>query len=74
MSTIRYDQFVEEFSLSALQQQFVADFDQGLNVCTEICDRYATDPQRVAWFTASNNSGCKKSMAVIPMLRGRMRL
>lgn len=48
MSTIRYDQFVEEFSLSALQQQFVADFDQGLNVCTEICDRYATDPQRVA--------------------------
>ncbi|UXD88365.1 AMP-binding protein [Thalassolituus hydrocarboniclasticus] len=48
MHTMSYDAFVSGFSVDSLKQQFCADFDQGLNVCTEICDRHAGDPARVA--------------------------
>lgn len=48
MHTISYEAFVSQFSMDSLKQQFCADFDQGLNVCSEICDRYAADSSRVA--------------------------
>lgn len=48
MHTTSYDAFVDGFSVDSLKQEFVSDFDQGLNVCTEICDRHAEDPARIA--------------------------
>ncbi|ROU02060.1 AMP-binding protein [Marinobacter sp. R17] len=47
MDATRYDVFAETFSVDPILQQFRGDYNDGLNVCEEICDRHADDPDRV---------------------------
>lgn len=47
MDATRYDVFAETFSVDPILQQFRGDYNDGLNVCEEICDRHADDPERV---------------------------
>ncbi|TBW49085.1 AMP-binding protein [Marinobacter halodurans] len=47
MDTTSYDVFAETFSVDPILQEFRGDFNDGLNVCEEICDRHADDPERV---------------------------
>ena len=48
MQTTRYDAFVKDFSVDAVTRMLQGSADEGLNVCTEICDRHAQDPDKVA--------------------------
>ena len=48
MDKISYKDFIKDFTPDAIIQNFVGDFNSGLNVCEEICDRWADDPARVA--------------------------
>lgn len=48
MNANTYSQFANDFSMAEILQNFVGDFNEGLNVCQEACDRYATDESRVA--------------------------
>ncbi|MAK44370.1 MULTISPECIES: AMP-binding protein [unclassified Spongiibacter] len=48
MNASNYQEFAKNFSMEQIVQNFVGDFNDGLNVCEEICDRYATDESRVA--------------------------
>lgn len=47
MDAISYDEFVKNFSVDSILQNFQGNYNDGLNVCTEICDRYADDESRV---------------------------
>ncbi|PVY70063.1 acetyl-CoA synthetase [Tamilnaduibacter salinus] len=47
MGKTSYDAFAETFSIDQILQEFRGDFNDGLNVCEEICDRHAQDPERV---------------------------
>lgn len=47
METTSYDAFAKDFSLDKILQNFRGDFNEGLNVCEEICDRHADDSSRV---------------------------
>ncbi len=49
MTVIKYDDFVTDFSVASILQNFVGNDIDGLNVCEEICDRHATDEHRVAY-------------------------
>jgi acetyl-CoA synthetase len=48
MDKISYNNFIKDFTPESIIQNFVGDFNAGLNVCEEICDRWADDPDRVA--------------------------
>ncbi|MBS97381.1 MAG: AMP-binding protein [Oceanospirillaceae bacterium] len=48
MDKISYSNFIEEFTPESITEHFVGDFTNGINVCEEICDRWAEDPERVA--------------------------
>lgn len=48
MGTISYDAFARDFTVDSILQNFRGDFNAGLNVCEEICDRHADDPAKVA--------------------------
>jgi len=48
MDKISYNDFIKDFTPESIIQNFVGDFNSGLNVCEEICDRWADDPNRVA--------------------------
>ncbi|WP_375176472.1 AMP-binding protein [Marinobacter mobilis] len=48
MDAISYDEFVSAFSVDSILQNFRGDYNEGLNVCVEICDRHAEDESRVA--------------------------
>lgn len=39
--TRTYEQLIDAFDLGELEQRFDGDFDKGINVCYEICDRHA---------------------------------
>jgi len=39
--TRTYEQLIDAFDLGELEQRFDGDFDKGINVCHEICDRHA---------------------------------
>ncbi|MDC0662572.1 AMP-binding protein [Marinobacter sp. SS21] len=47
MDAISYDEFANNFSVDSILQNFQGNYNDGLNVCTEICDRYANDETRV---------------------------
>ncbi|MDX1754422.1 MAG: AMP-binding protein [Marinobacter sp.] len=47
MDAISYDEFAKTFSVDSILQNFRGNYNDGLNVCTEICDRYADDDTRV---------------------------
>ncbi|WP_111495645.1 AMP-binding protein [Marinobacter bohaiensis] len=47
MGTTRYDAFTSTFSVDQILQNFRGDYNDGLNVCEEICDRHADDPGRI---------------------------
>lgn len=38
-----YSDFIGRFSLNSVDENFFGNFDNGLSICEEICDRYATD-------------------------------
>ncbi|WP_027853140.1 AMP-binding protein [Marinobacterium litorale] len=48
MDKISYSNFIKEFTPASITEHFVGDFTNGINVCEEICDRWAEDPERVA--------------------------
>ncbi|MBV0933642.1 AMP-binding protein [Marinobacterium weihaiense] len=48
MDKTRYNDFIRDFTPESIIQNFIGDFNSGLNVCEEICDRWADDPTRVA--------------------------
>src|SRR5690554_1442736 len=48
MDKISYNDFIKDFTPESIIQNFVGDFNAGLNVCEEICDRWADDPAKVA--------------------------
>ncbi|OMH35330.1 AMP-binding protein [Motiliproteus sp. MSK22-1] len=39
--TLNYQAYMEQFSVSAIEQQLIGDLSTGFNVCQEICDRHA---------------------------------
>ncbi|ASP39084.1 AMP-binding protein [Bacterioplanes sanyensis] len=43
-----YALFAQQFSSDAIEAQFHGNFTDGINVCQEICDRYASDASKVA--------------------------
>ncbi len=47
MDAISYDEFANNFSVDSILQSFQGNYNDGLNVCSEICDRYADDEARV---------------------------
>ncbi|UDL04217.1 AMP-binding protein [Marinobacter sp. CA1] len=47
MDAISYDEFAKDFSVESILQNFVGNYNDGINVCVEICDRYAEDESRV---------------------------
>lgn len=47
MQNMSYQDFIKQFSPSTIEDQFIGSLDQGINVCVEICDRYA-DGDKVA--------------------------
>ncbi len=47
MKKNNYSDFIKDFTPAQIESQFVGDLDKGINVCQEICDRYA-DTGRVA--------------------------
>ena len=48
MDKISYNDFIKDFTPESIIQNFVGDFNAGINVCEEICDRWADDPEKVA--------------------------
>lgn len=48
MTAINYDDFVTEFTVDSILQNFVGNYNDGMNVCEEICDRHAVDESRIA--------------------------
>ena len=48
MKTQQYDDFIKDFTVDSITKTFVGNLETGLNVCEEICDRYASDPDKVA--------------------------
>ena len=59
MDKISYNDFIKDFTPESIIQNFVGDFNAGLNVCEEICDRWAEDPAKVAlrYELANGDSG-----------------
>lgn len=47
MSVLKYDDFVKDFSVDKFESEFFRNFNDGINACEEICDRYA-DSDNVA--------------------------
>lgn len=48
MNSIKYSDFMQDFSVDSVIASFAGDYEQGINVCEEICDRHAADAARVA--------------------------
>lgn len=48
MKKIDYEDFVTDFSPESIVQEFEGDFELGINICEEMCDRWAGDESRVA--------------------------
>ena len=44
---MKYEELIQQFSPSMIEDQFCGSLETGLNVCTEICDRFA-DTDKVA--------------------------
>jgi len=58
MNKMKYETFIKEFSSSMVEEQFVGCLDSGINVCVEICDRYAsTDKIALRYERADGSSG-----------------
>jgi acetyl-CoA synthetase len=47
MQRVKYEDLIKEFSPSMVDDQFVGSLETGINVCVEICDRYA-DTDKIA--------------------------
>lgn len=47
MQRVKYEDLIKEFSPSMVDDQFVGSLESGINVCVEICDRYA-DTDKIA--------------------------
>ena len=47
MQPIKYEDLIKEFSPAMVDEQFAGSLDSGINVCVEICDRYA-DTDKIA--------------------------
>lgn len=41
MQKVNYEDLIKDFSPSMIEDQFVGSLEDGINVCVEICDRYA---------------------------------
>lgn len=63
-----YDDFVKNFSVDSILQNFTGDFNEGLNVCEEICDRHAGDPERVG-LRYARADGCTGEMTFAELKR-----
>ena len=51
MSLPHYNEVYDNFDAAALEAEILdGRLDSGLNVCHEICDKWASDPQKVALF------------------------
>lgn len=47
MQRVKYEDLIKEFSPSMVDEQFTGNLESGINVCVEICDRYA-DTDKIA--------------------------
>ena len=47
MQRVKYEELIKDFSPSMVDEQFSGSLESGINVCTEICDRYS-DTDKVA--------------------------
>lgn len=47
MQRVKYQDLIKEFSPTMVDEQFTGSLESGINVCTEICDRYA-DTDKIA--------------------------
>lgn len=61
MSLPDYQSVYDNFDPASLEAEILeGSLDAGLNVCTEICDKWAGDPQRVALYYEKADGGSGK--------------
>ena len=48
MKATSYQDFADGFSVDQIIQNFVGNFNDGINGCVELCDRWADDKARIA--------------------------
>ncbi|MBR9882960.1 MAG: AMP-binding protein [Oceanospirillales bacterium] len=48
MKSTQYSDFMRDFSVDPILDSFIGDYENGINVCEEICDRHVDGPTRVA--------------------------
>ncbi|WP_207063215.1 AMP-binding protein [Motiliproteus sp. SC1-56] len=58
-----YQTFMEQFSVSAIEEQLLGDLERGFNVCEEICDRWAEGDRVGLRYQATDGSVSEHSFS-----------